>query len=131
MGRPEDRVAALCAAPVGCLFLLTVEASGLTAAEAARPEIALQVAAWTDRVANPWHGNHAEVLIRALAHGPRLVPLATEIVARPEAAWWWAPLDRDAQLWTGASSERGAAPDSPGDLVPTTGPPSDFERYAL
>ena len=129
MDRTEERVSALCAAPIGCLFLMTVEASGLDAAEAARPEIALQVAALTDHDATPWTGSHEEVVAKALQNGPRLTPLAREIVSRLEAAWWWAELNREAQWWTGASIH---APSVPGDLEPKTGGPlTDHERYSL
>lgn len=129
MDRTEERVSALCAAPVGCLFLLTAEASGLTAAEAARPDVALQVAALTDHDATPWTGSHEEVVAAARQHGPHLTSLARAIVSCPEAGWWWAPLDRRAQWWTGAS---GNSPCVPEDLVPKTGRrPTDQERYGL
>jgi hypothetical protein len=122
----EARVAALCAAPAGCAFLLHVEAAGVTPEVAARPEVAVAFAAAAQGEIQPFGGDHDEMVARALANGPRLAGLAREILARPEAAWWFAPVERGAQLWLARSGEHPGAE----RLVTPTGEPDRWERYA-
>ena len=122
----ETRVAEMCAAPAGCAFLLVAEASGLTPAEVARPEVAIFVAAAGQREIQPWRGDHTELVTRALAAGPRLAGLARAILGQPAAAWMFAPLDRDHQLWV---SEDGQAP-NPAQLVTPSGKRDRWEAYA-
>jgi hypothetical protein len=96
----DRRVAAFLAAPAGCAFLLVVEESGLDPAVAARLEVGVHVAAVALSEIDRWHGDHPWASTTALSHGPRLEPLAREILARPETAAWSPPLDRQAQVWT-------------------------------
>ncbi len=48
-------------------------------------------------------------------------------MAQPAAAWWFAPLDRNAQEWIGAT---GAAPPQVVGAAGVKSPPDDWERYA-
>lgn len=122
----ERRVDELCAAPAGCAFLLAIEASGLTVQEATEPVAAAFLAALAIEEVTPWFGGHDHVVAMALAEGPRLLPLAHDLLAEPAAAAWFAPLDRRAQQWV--------APRDEGASIPTParpqGPLSGWERYA-
>ena len=125
----EKRVAAMCTAPAGCAFLLHAEAAVLAPEVAARPAIAVHVAAAALNETGWWRGDHNELVARALAEGPRLRGLARDILARPKAAWWFAPVDRTAQLWVPWVAPKGERPD-PGRLVTPTGEPRTWECYA-
>lgn len=122
----EERARALCAGPVGCGFLLTLEASGLPLSEAARPEICIEAAAIAQRETGRFMPEHDWVVATLLAEGPRLHALARALLSEPEAGWLVAPLDRDAQLWI---SEDGKPP-NPADLLTRSAPPNEWERYA-
>ncbi|MDP9368497.1 MAG: hypothetical protein M3Q03_09520 [Chloroflexota bacterium] len=125
----EARVSALCAAPAGCTFLLVVEASGLTPSVAARPAVAVHLAAVALAEVTPWRLDHERVVAETLRHGPRLAPLARGILTQPDAAWWFAPLNHAAQLWVPWAAPKGDRPD-PERLVTPASPPDHWERYA-
>ena len=125
----EARAEAMCVAPAGCAFLLHAEAAGLAPDVAARPEVAIHLAAAALATTNWWSGDHDEIVARALAEGPRLGGLAREVLARPEAIWWFAPVDRSAQLSVPWIAPKGDRPD-PAHLTIPTGEPHPWERYA-
>jgi len=122
-------VDALYASPLGCAFLLTLEASGVPPAIAARPDVAVEAnaLAWSDL--GPWWPHHPEVVAAALGHGPRLLPSAQAILAQPAAVWWFAPLDRRSQRWVSWPPAHGDAPD-PSRLRTPTGALTNWARYA-
>lgn len=122
----EARVAALCAAPAGCAFLLHVETAGLSAEEVTRPEVAVHLVSAGQNEVRPFSGDHDELVARALAHGARLTGLARSMLARPEAEGWFTPVDRDAQLWLGNAGEK---PD-PSRMATPVGDSVWWERYA-
>ena len=122
----DGRAAALCAAPAGCAFLHTVERLGLEPEAAARRATSMHLAAEVLGSLSPWTPDHDRVVADALAQGPRLVGLARTLLARPETAWWFGPVERGAQEWISRSRER---PD-PGRLVTPTAAPSTWERDA-
>ncbi len=124
----EARATELCAAPAGCAFMRVVEASGLAPRVAARPAVAVHVAAVALAEVTPWRVDHERVVAEALRHGPRLTTLARAILAQPEAAWWFAALDRTAQLWVPWIAPKGDRPD-PARLVTPIAPPDRWERY--
>ena len=122
----EERAAALCTAPTGCALLLTIEENGIPPEVAARPDVAVHVACIALNETDIWRGDHDAVVALALEHGPRLRDLARDILKQPDAAWWFAPVDRAAQL-----TILGPGDDlSPKDFLTPSSPPTPWERYA-
>ena len=122
----HDRAAALCAAPAGCAFLLTVEENGLAPEVVAEPIVAGHVTAVAVAQIDPWQQDHAAIVAAALAHGPRLEELARQILTQPSAEWWFGPLDRIAQ-WVIVPRGTKMEPD---ELLTPSSPPTDWELYA-
>ncbi len=122
----EAKVAALVRSPLGCAFLLIANASGLSPYEIARPVTGLYMGAMASRETEVWRTDRDEVLREVMQRGPKKADLARAILARPSAAWWYGPLDRERQVWV---SRDGSAPD-PARLTTPSGPPSWWERYA-
>ncbi len=124
----EDRAGALIASPAGCVLLLIAEERDLSPADLATPEIGLFAIGAAIGQIIPWHaGGHARIVKEALRHGPRLRQRALDLVSHPDIGWWWAPLDRQNQLWLRFSedtwwTDRHAA-------IRPSGPPDDFSRY--
>lgn len=122
----EGRVEALIRAPAGCVFLLTTEANGLSPAEAAEPVNAIRLASAAVDEVTIWRGDHEAIVRDALNQGERLRELARAVLAEPAAGWWFAPLDREAQLWV-SPLERADTPPHP--VVPDR-VPLGWEHYA-
>ena len=122
----EARAAALTAAPAGCAFLQGVERLGLSAVAAVDPVRSFDLLGQALTEVSPWRMDHAAAVQEILTAGPRLEPLARAILAQPEAAWWFGPLDRGAQL-SAMKSTGMSAPEPP--IVPNRSP-SEWERYA-
>ncbi len=125
---PEDRADQLIASPAGCVLLLIAEEHKLTPADLAKPEIGLFAIAEAVGEIIPWRGNHDITVAEALRHGPRLRPRAIDMVSHPDIASWWAPIDRDNQLWL-RFSEDGEWTTASSSIRPTA-PPSRWEAYA-
>jgi hypothetical protein len=122
----ESRAKSLCAAPAGCAFLLIAEESGLAPEHAARPEIAVGIAAVAVEAMSIWFGGHDRVVTMALEHGQRLLGLARQILAQPAAETWFGPLDRHRQEWIDFD---GGTDPLPFPERPQR-PPTGWERYA-
>ncbi len=126
---PEDRADALIASPAGCVLLLIAEELELTPADLAKPGVGLFAIANAIGQISPWDGRgHARIVKEALRHGPRLRGLAMDIVREPGIAWWWAPIDRQNQLWLRFSEDEGDWPTASRPIRPTA-PPNRFEVY--
>lgn len=125
----DTRVDQLISCPAGCAMLLIAEANHLQPPDLAEPETAFLVTGAAIEVISPWspYGN-AWLKSEALRHGRRLRPLAAAILEHPGIAWWWAPLDRDAQLWTTQANYEPFP--EPGAFPTPTAPPTLHERYA-
>lgn len=126
MAELDERTAALCASPAGCAFLLVVEENELTPEIAAEPRLAVDIAAIALSQIDIWASDHEAVVASALEHGPRLKRLARSILMQSRAAWWFAPIDRNAQ-W---SILRPGEVMSPEVLVTPPSPPTSWELYA-
>jgi len=126
---PEVRADALTGSPAGCVLLLIAEERELTPATLAKPEVGLFAIAEAIGQISPWHAHgHARIVKEALRHGPRLRQRALDLVSHPDIAVWWAPIDRQNQLWLRFSEDEGGWPTSQTTIRPT-GPPSNFEVY--
>lgn len=125
----DERVEQLISCPAGCAFLLIAEEHYSRISDLAEPEPAFLATGAAIEAISPWRAEgNAWLKAEALRHGPRLRPLAAAILDQPGIAWWWAPLDRDAQLWTTQASHE---PFPPAGAFPTpTAPPNRSERYA-
>lgn len=122
----DERVTQLCSGPVGCAFMLIVEQNELSPEAAVAPDVAYTVASHAVNAVCEHDGDHDELVAYALSQGPRLSGLARTLLSQPEAAGWFAPLDRDAQMWAGVE---GAILDLDALVSPAEAPTS-WERYA-
>ncbi len=121
----ERRNATFIQCPIGCSFLLLSEAYRLNIADLLRVDIALHLAARTISHLSVWRQDHAEAIQAALAEGPRLLPVARDLLRRDTTRWWFGPFDRNAQIWV-APFDQGSAP------APAVDPPrqpTEFDRY--
>lgn len=122
----DHRITAFCSGPVSCAFMLIVEQNGLTPAAAVAPDIAHTVASRAVNAVCEHSGDYDELVAYALSQGPRLSDLAQSLLSQPEAAAWFAPLDREAQMWVGVA---GATLDLDSIASPVETPTS-WERCA-
>jgi aldose 1-epimerase len=125
---PDDRADQLIASPAGCVLLLIAEKHNLTPEDLAKPEIGLFAIGTALGEIIPWRGDHDLTVAGALRHGPRLRQRALELVNHPDIAWWWAPIDRDNQLWLRFPEDEGPWP-TPETMVRPTDPRSRFDAY--
>jgi hypothetical protein len=102
----EVSAQALLACPVGCAFLLLVERDRVPVEDAVRPRRALPLAAAAVDALNPWRDGADRAREVAIERGARLGALAERLVAEPGAAWWAAPFDPDAQVWSASGWPR-------------------------
>lgn len=127
----DTKVSELLTSPLGCAFILTVEASGLTPAAAVDPATSLRIAARAVNVIERWNSDHEATVSEVLELGRQQEALARHILEQPGASWWFAPPDLEQQLWVNYSWDSyNDTPPSPDNWpVPTT-PPTSWERYA-
>ncbi|WP_147525108.1 hypothetical protein [Cellulomonas timonensis] len=93
----------------------TLDEALTAAAEASATHIGGLLPALADTVTSAmyWQPPHAEDVVLADPHVSALLrPIAEAVLAAPEAAWWSAPLDRDAQVRTAFA---GVPPDTRAD----------------
>jgi hypothetical protein len=122
----DEWVQQMCHAPAGCAFLLTVEENDLAPAVAAALPVAMHLSAVAISSIDMWTGDYSNQVVLALENGPRLMPLAREIMAQPAARTWFAPVDRTSQRVI--LGEEGDV--TPAELVTPTSPPTGWELYA-
>lgn len=112
------------ASPVGgAVFVAAVE-QHLGVEDLADPTVVSALAAAVDGFdLGPWWGNLPALRRWVAVEAVPLRALVTAVVADPRNRWWWAPLDRDAQL---------AVTESAVELVVTepVGPAERWEVYA-
>ena len=126
MEQIDRKVEEILRSPIGCEFLLSVEASGLSPVEAGIPRNSLWLAAGAVDELEWWREDHVETVADALEHGERLRVLARAVLEHPATAWWFAPLDPQHQVWI--SHDKGP-PDTANWQRPNS-PPDRWERYA-
>jgi hypothetical protein len=122
----EARRATLLSAPAGRAFLLIADASRLAPEVVARPAVSMHIAACAVDEVSPWRSDRTGVVTVLFQRGTLLGTFARAVLASPQAAWWFGPLDRTQQLWLSRDDSK------PGSVqlnVPT-GPPNPWERYA-
>ena len=123
----DQRVHDLIHSPLGCFFLLDVDAMGLTPEDLADPQTCFGLAygdlLTLDR--NNSSGNPF-IVAEVLERGRVLAPLARLIVEHPGTSWWFADLDLNQQIWVAHDD---ASPDTR-SWTPPTSPPNRWERYA-
>lgn len=125
----DARVEALLAAPLGCAFLLAVDESRLTPAQAAEPGTTFAAAARAISETEIWHGDtHEEEVAQIVARAQRLRDLSRAILEEPEASWWFDPPDLRHQLCVWLLDQE-SSPDP--SVIRSSGRATDrFERYA-
>ena len=96
----EEKVEELLESPAGCAFLVVLNESGVSAVDAVRPEISLQAAQIAVDELSIWQPDFQETMKYSLLKGRQLRDLARDILEQPDVGWWFAPIDREAQVWT-------------------------------
>ena len=84
----DRKVEEILRSPIGCEFLLSVEASGLSPVEVGIPRNSLWLAAGAVEKLDWWRTDHAETVADALEHGERLRVVARAVLEHPATAWW-------------------------------------------
>ncbi|MEX2599175.1 MAG: hypothetical protein WD533_05910 [Dehalococcoidia bacterium] len=95
----ETRVQQMLNAPAGCAFLFIMAENGFTPAQAAKPDLAVYIGARAMEMVGVWQGDHQEIIAEIIRRGQTHAGLARELLAYPNAAWWFAPLDHANQVW--------------------------------
>ena len=109
----DAKVEELLASPAGCAFLVVLNESGVSAVDAVRPDISFQAACIAVMELNIWSPDFTELMKYALMNGRRFRDLARDILEQPDVRWWFAPIDREAQMWIESRDE----PPSSGELA--------------
>lgn len=120
------RAAAMASAPLACAFSQSVALYGLSLGAATGPVTSFHLLGDAVNAVTVWRPDHGSAVKRVLAAGPRLRSLTRAMLAQPAAAWWFAPLDRGAQLWASGNGNT-RAPRRP--AVPHRAP-TTWELYA-
>ena len=116
-------------APAGQALLAVVDASDLTPADLADPELAAHVVTTAMHLVRPFGATRLAVLERLARDSPGRRPLAKRLAAAPELDGWFSPLDRSRpQLWS-SFNELIEPPGRETDRA-TAGPMSSWEGYA-
>jgi hypothetical protein len=124
----QTRFDQLVGSPGGCSLLLQAARSDLTPAEIVEPVTALRLIASAVGTLSPWYGGHDWLVEKVLRDAQQHRLLAWELVREPGIERWWAPLDRNAQVWIEPES-RSPFPDA--DTFPTPRhAPTRHEIYA-
>jgi hypothetical protein len=115
------RTIALTSSPAGCAFLLWAERVGMSPADAADPLMSFFLTGRALNDVTVWRSDQADEMQKLLREGPRLRSFASAVLSHPDAAWWFAPLDRAFQL---LSKNPGTAVVPVSPAVPVRPPPS-------
>jgi hypothetical protein len=96
----DRRIQQLLRSPGGCALLIEMEVAKLTSAEVVEPLQALHLVAMAagEHLCPWWNGIEVRVP-RLLEIGGRLRHQAEALIDQPGIEAWWAPLDRDNQIW--------------------------------
>ncbi|MCY3543078.1 MAG: hypothetical protein OXH22_03405 [Chloroflexi bacterium] len=121
----DEKVEELLASPAGCAFLVVLQESGVSTADAVHPAISLQAAYRAINKLSIWRPNFQETVKFALLNGRKLSELARAILELPEVGWWFAPIDRKAQTW---AASRDDAPTLAKFNMPSAAPLTYWER---
>lgn len=112
---PDDRVAQLLSAPLGCAFFLTARQADLTLDELLEPGTSVDVAAAAQSALDPWNARAEAARAEALDIDDEDADLAARAVTDPRTEWWWdtGPLPAQVRL-TGSEP---SPPDDPGEVA--------------
>ena len=122
----DTKVQQITKSPIGCQFLLAIEASTLSPEAAAIPINSLWLVAGSLKAMEWWAADHDEAVVKVLKHGEWLKPLARTMLEHPATAWWFDPSDLNNQVWI---SHDKVAPATANWQRPKS-PPGRWERYA-
>lgn len=93
-----DLAEALLASPLGCSFLNEATLSGFSADDIADPLTVMFVSGRAWGMISPWSSSQGRDIDALLRGASRWTELADAVVADERNAWWFADLDRSAQL---------------------------------
>ncbi|MXY45686.1 MAG: hypothetical protein F4Y44_01630 [Chloroflexi bacterium] len=106
----DGKVEELLASPAGCAFLIVLQESGVSAADAVHPGISLQAAYRAIDDLSIWRHDFQETVKYALLNGRKVSKLAHAILELPEVGWWFAPMDRTTQTWAASRHDAPTLP---------------------
>ena len=106
-------------APVACAFLLLTDQMAVPLSKAVQPPVALDLAAAAMADLYPWADDHEERKVAVVERARGLRDLVPRLLNHPDASWWFAPLERDQQVWLGTSRDQTRTIE-----VPTASPPA-------
>jgi len=114
--------------PGGCAFLLEMQAHDLTPEEAVDPPVAIHLIGSALWHLNPWNSwGHDRMVNSIREQSLPLHHLAHDLVIQPGIEQWWAPLQRDRQVWL-QPDEQPSFPTA--ETFPTpVSPPDRFAMY--
>ena len=122
----EQRVEGLLTSPLGCLFLLQVDALDITPDVITRPDICFREAAADVHIIDRNTGINTEVVAEVLGRGADLAPLARSILEHAGSSWWFDSIDLDHQVWVSI----GHSPLETAHWTTPQSPAHSWERYA-
>jgi hypothetical protein len=86
---PDDRLAQVLAAPLGCAFFLTARQADLTLDDLLAPATSLDIAAAAQSALDPWNSRAEEARAEVLDIDNEDADLAARVLADPRTTWWW------------------------------------------
>lgn len=121
-----ERANAMCAAPLGCAFLIEARECALAPDVIAFPRTTFQLLSRAINTTTVWAHDYENVVKNLLEQGKALHSLAEAVLREPGSSWWFGPLDRSAQI----TAERWGEGWRASNPVPPKRVPSQWERYA-
>lgn len=123
----SNRLSELFRSPGGCSLLVMMAHHALSPREAVEPVTALHLVAQAVGQLSPWAGVHDELVARVRRDAEPHQNLAQALLREPGIERWWAPLDRERQVWIEPEMRR-AFP-TPEKFPTPDGPPTRTEQY--
>lgn len=124
----QTRLHQLLRSPGGCALIVKAAASRLSPMEIVEPVTALHLIASAIGEITPWYEGHGWLVDKVRRDAERHTALANALIREPGIERWWAPLDREHQIWMEPET-RAAFPAVDGFPTPAR-PTTDFEVYA-
>lgn len=95
----DTRVDHLLNSVLGCAFVVALEESGLTPADAADPKTSLRMAAVCADLVDKYRPNYESVESGVLTLASEKAPQARALIEHRGIAWWFEPVNLNRQAW--------------------------------
>lgn len=124
---PDEKAAEMMRSPLGRALVTIAAESGMTAEELTAPETSVWLCAAASDDVEVWRGDRDQILAHLDREAKNHEAFLHQMLAQPSTSWWFAPMDREEQIWI---SEDGSPP-SEDSLITPSEPSTRWERYAL